>query len=485
MVTQLTVVDNKPGKHAGDGGFMMGGCNPDGRCGNGLEKIYPTCAVRYGYMRYIGEFRYSPGMKFNCGGKVVIQTNRGIELGEQVSLTCSGCDKSINRKQIMEYVRQSGPEFMQLKAGRILRVATPADLDEQLHLNMSAAHELMFARKLAATLELPMKFVTCEHLLGGERIILHFMSEERVDFRELVRQLAQEYHTRIEMHQVGARDEARLVADYEICGRECCCKNFLKKLRQVNMKMAKLQKATLDPSKVSGRCGRLRCCLRYEHEGYEELNRKLPKVGSRIRTEKGTATVRDRQILTQLVHVIYDGTFERETIPIEDVLERGLPRLEPSEETAPRNDRPPRAPGARPDRREPRRRDDRPPQEQVRDIAPGLQREDEPAQEADRIDITRDADFVESFEQSDEMTSSSSGFAEGILDSDTRADETFGGESSEAPRQRQQQASGETENQAQGGDDRRRRRGRRRRGRRGGGRDQGGGPPSGGGGEPS
>src|SRR5690606_17851123 len=122
----------------------------------------------------------------------------------------------------------------------------------------AAAHKLLFARKVAQNLALPMKFVTCEHLLGGERIIFHFMSEERVDFRELVRQLAQEYHTRIELHQVGARDEARLVADYEICGRECCCRNFLKKLRQVNMKMAKLQKATLDPTKVSGRCGRLR-----------------------------------------------------------------------------------------------------------------------------------------------------------------------------------------------------------------------------------
>ena len=121
----LKVFDLKAEIHRGDGGFQLGGCNPDARCGNGLEKIYPTCAVRYGYMRYLGEFRYSPGMKFNCGGKVVIQTNRGIEIGDQVSLTCSGCDKSIDRKQIMEYTRASGPEFLTLKAGKILRVATP------------------------------------------------------------------------------------------------------------------------------------------------------------------------------------------------------------------------------------------------------------------------------------------------------------------------------------------------------------------------
>ena len=153
------------------------------------------------------------------------------------------------------------------------------------------------------------------------------MSEGRVDFRDLVKQIAREYHTRIEMHQVGARDEARLVADYEICGRECCCKNFLKKLRQVNMKMAKLQKATLDPSKVSGRCGRLRCCLRYEHEGYEELNKKLPRVGARVRTDRGIGTVKDRQILTQLLMIDYDDdSSAMETVGIEAILERNLPK---------------------------------------------------------------------------------------------------------------------------------------------------------------
>ncbi len=337
MVAQLTVLNNKEGTYRGEG-FTLTGCHPEGKCGNGLEKIYPTCAVRYGYMRYIGEFKYAPGTLFNCGGKVVVQTVRGIELGEQVSLTCTGCEKSISRQQMLDYVKNSGPEFFQLKAGRILRVATQQDIDEQLHLNQDAARKLVWARQQSAEMNLPMKFVTCEHLLGGERVIYHFMAEGRVDFRELVRILAREYHTRIEMHQVGARDEARLVADYEICGRECCCKNFLKKLRQVNMKMAKLQKATLDPSKVSGRCGRLRCCLRYEHEGYEELNRKLPRVGARVRTERGVATVRDRQILTQLLVLDYEDGGETETIGLEAVLESNVPWSpeQPAERPAPR-----------------------------------------------------------------------------------------------------------------------------------------------------
>ncbi|HWL92774.1 MAG TPA: regulatory iron-sulfur-containing complex subunit RicT [Phycisphaerae bacterium] len=459
MLSELPVLDNKAGKYRGDG-FMQSGCNPDAKCGNGLEKVYPTCAVRYGYMRYLGEFKYSPGMKFNCGGKVVIQTNRGIELGEQISLTCSGCDKSINRKQILEYTRQSGPEFLGLKAGRILRVATPADLDEQTHLNMSAAHELVFARGLVRTLELPMKFVTCEHLLGGERIIFHFMSEDRIDFRELVRQLAQEYHTRIEMHQVGARDEARLVADYEICGRECCCKNFLKKLRQVNMKMAKLQKATLDPSKVSGRCGRLRCCLRYEHEGYEELNKKLPKVGSRVRTDKGIATIRDRQILTQLLSVIYDGSNEWETIPLEDIVERGLPRLEePPEDLSPRRDRP----GARPDRpqREPDPRDRREPTRP----APQQPEARRPEVGADRtvpIDESLSLGGLKDQSMSVESQGSAeadSGFASGIIEEHAPPGNSLSNPPQDVS---DSMRSGPTPQDDQPG----RRRGRRRRGRR-------------------
>jgi cell fate regulator YaaT (PSP1 superfamily) len=319
MVASLTVINNSAGLH-GSPSFSPSGCNPNGRCGNGLEKIYPTCAVRFGYMNYIGEFKYAQGMLFGCGAKVVIQSERGIEIGQQVSLTCTGCDKSVKRQTMLDYVRSSGADFMRPKSGRILRLATPQDLNEERHLNQDADLKLLRARELAKQMNLPMKFVACEHLFGGERIIFHFTSEARVDFRDLVRDLAHEYHTRIEMHQVGARDEARLVADYEICGRECCCKNFLKTLRPVTMRMAKLQKATLDPAKVSGRCGRLRCCLRYEHEGYEELNRRLPRVGARVRTDRGPGTVRDRQILTQLVTVEYDADAFIETVGIEALL---------------------------------------------------------------------------------------------------------------------------------------------------------------------
>lgn len=322
---------NLPQLNSGNDEGGESGCGTS--CGNGLEKIYPFTAIRYGAMRWVGEFSYKSGSVFTCGRKVVIQTDRGIELGEQVSLTCNGCSKSISREQIKQYVNSSGPEFYRLRSGRILREATSQDIGENERLNARLRDDIDKASLLAAQYNLDMKIITAEHLLGGERIVFYFRSESRVDFRELVRELAQEYQTRIELRQVGARDEARLVADYEICGRECCCRNFLKKMRPVTMKMAKLQKSTLDPTKVSGRCGRLRCCLRYEHEGYEELAAKLPRVGATVETEYGPSRVIDRQILTQLLMIRTED--EREiVVPLEEIgsiVPRGPRPEQPSE----------------------------------------------------------------------------------------------------------------------------------------------------------
>ncbi len=298
-----------------------GGCaSANERCGNGLEKIYPTTAVRFGRMRHIGEFSHAADMKFSCGAKVVISTDRGIEIGEQVSLTCHSCDKSVTRDQMIAYAHNSGGDSYRLKSGRILREATEEDLLELRHIEDSAFDRLQDARRAAADLGLEMKIVDAEHIFGGERIVLYFMSEQRVDFRDLVRQLATEFQTRVEMRQVGARDEARLLADYETCGRECCCKNFLKNLKPVSMSMAKLQKATLDLSKISGRCGRLKCCLRYEHESYQSLDRKLPRNGVWVSTAHGVGQIIDRQVLTQLLKLRgADGKIL--TVAIEDVQE--------------------------------------------------------------------------------------------------------------------------------------------------------------------
>ena len=120
------------------------------------------------------------------------------------------------------------------------------------------------------------------------------------------KKIAHEYQSRIEMRQVGARDEAKLLGDVESCGQQCCCQRFLKALKPVNMRMAKMQKATLDPSKISGYCGRLKCCLRYEDKTYTELKKRLPKRNTKVKTQQGEGRVVDTQILTQLVIVEYN-----------------------------------------------------------------------------------------------------------------------------------------------------------------------------------
>jgi cell fate regulator YaaT (PSP1 superfamily) len=143
-----------------------------------------------------------------------------------------------------------------------------------------------------------MELVDVEHIFGGERIVVYYLAEDRVDFRELVKLLAGEFQTRIEMRQIGVRDEAKLLADYGDCGKPVCCNTHLSQMPPVSMKMAKLQKATLDPTKISGRCGRLKCCLRYEYDTYEALQKELPPVGADVVTNSGRARVLGQEILS-------------------------------------------------------------------------------------------------------------------------------------------------------------------------------------------
>jgi cell fate regulator YaaT (PSP1 superfamily) len=133
--------------------------------------------------------------------------------------------------------------------------------------------------------------------------VVYYLADGRVDFRELVRMLASEFQTRIEMRQIGVRDEAKLMADYGDCGKPVCCNSHLVAMPPVSMKMAKLQKATLDPTKISGRCGRLKCCLRYEYETYEKMQSGLPPVGARVLTSDGHARVVGHEIIAEQVLV--------------------------------------------------------------------------------------------------------------------------------------------------------------------------------------
>ena len=308
---------------------------PEGPPGKGRGPA--TAVVRHGLMGFIGEFTVPKSVEFASGAKLVVQTERGVEIGEHVLYTshgcsgCAGCGLTIPRERMRQYAGTSGAEFMKARAGRVLREATDDDLHDKQHIVAQRRVKIGICARLIEQHGLRMKLVNCEHLFGGERIVFYFMAEGRVDFRALVRDLAAEFQTRIEMRQVGARDEARLLADYETCGRECCCRNFLKTLKPVSMRMAKMQKATLDPSKVSGRCGRLKCCLRYEHETYEDLDKRLPRVGDRVTSERGEGIVTGRQVITQLLTVA--GTEgQRYPLAYEDVIRHGEKELRPPDE---------------------------------------------------------------------------------------------------------------------------------------------------------
>lgn len=266
--------------------------------------------VRYGQMSILGLFEHRETNIPKVPTRVLVKTERGLELGELVGQLTPyrGGQFKLTQEQISEYFNSSDTNFSFKQTGKFIRFATDEDVREERHLRKIAKDELECCRRFSEELKLPMKIVDAEHIFGGERIIFYFVSDGRVDFRELVKKIAQEYQIRVEMRQIGSRDEARLLGDVESCGQECCCKRFLKVLKSVNMRMAKMQKATLDPSKISGYCGRLKCCLRYEDQTYTELKKALPKKNTRVKTEHGEGKVLDTQILTQLVLIEYDDT---------------------------------------------------------------------------------------------------------------------------------------------------------------------------------
>jgi cell fate regulator YaaT (PSP1 superfamily) len=276
--------------------------------------------IRFGRMGTLGWFEHNETQVPHTKTHAIIKTSRGLELGRIVGQGSyrSGQFRS-TPEQVAEYFgpTETGQPVV-AETGSFVRFATHEDLHEQQHLELSAVAEAKTCEKFTREMDLPMKIVDAEHLFGGERVVIYFTSEGRVDFRELVKRLAKEYQTRIELRQIGSRDEARLIGDYETCGQECCCKRYLKILAPVNMRMAKLQKATLDPSKISGHCGRLKCCLRYEDDTYQELREKLPRKNVIVSTPQGLGRVVDVQILTQLVVVQFENG-DRQALPLEEI----------------------------------------------------------------------------------------------------------------------------------------------------------------------
>lgn len=275
--------------------------------------------VKYGRIGLMGWFEHHENHIPHTNKHVVIKTERGLELGEIVGVhNYKGGQFKSTPEQVDAYYSCCGKEQPVGEGGSFVRFATHEDLHEQEHLERSSVAEAKCCQKLAEELGLNMTIIEAEHLFGGERIVFYFTSEGRVDFRELVKRLAKEYQTRIELRQIGSRDEAKLISDYETCGQQCCCSRYLKILEPVNMRMAKLQKATLDPSKISGHCGRLKCCLRYEDATYLELRKNLPQRNDFVQTPKGQGKVVDLQLLTQLV-IVQDALGDRQAWPVDEI----------------------------------------------------------------------------------------------------------------------------------------------------------------------
>jgi len=290
--------------------------------------------VSYSRMNTLGWFEHHETNIPKIPSRVVVKTDKGLELGHIVGQFCpyKAGQFRLSQDQLKEYFDNSDIDLSVDEVGKFIRYATADDISEEKHLRKISEEELKCCRRFVKELGLPMKIVDAEHIFGGERLIFYFMSDGRVDFRELVKKIAREHQTRIEMRQIGSRDEAKLLGDIESCGQECCCIRFLKALKPVNMRMAKMQKATLDPSKISGYCGRLKCCLRYEDKTYIELKRSLPRKNTVVKTKYGQGKVIDAQILTQLVMIEHDdGT--KIAVPVEELEVISSPAIEKEEQS--------------------------------------------------------------------------------------------------------------------------------------------------------
>ena len=247
--------------------------------------------VRYGSMRQLGEFSAKRHTTVRRGDDVIVRSDRGAEFG---LVLCESNDRT------NEYLGGN------IRTGRILRLAS--DEDRRSLQEVADREKEFFAAggQMIAERSLQMQLVDVEQVFGSERIVFYYIAETRVDFRELVKAMAREFNARIEMRQIGVRDEARLLADYGDCGKPVCCNTHLKEMPPVSMKMAKLQKATLDPNKISGRCGRLKCCLRYEYDTYEAHRRELPKVGATVITREGQGKVIAQELLVRRLLVSFE-----------------------------------------------------------------------------------------------------------------------------------------------------------------------------------
>ena len=234
-------------------------------------------------------YYFNPGeLKIEAGDHVVVETARGIEYGEVVF-----GNHQVEDENVIQPLKE------------VIRVATDEDIQHEAENNKKELEAFAICFDKIKKHELEMKLIDCEYTFDNSKILFYFTADGRIDFRELVKDLASVFRTRIELRQVGVRDETKILGGIGVCGRPLCCHSYLSDFVPVSIKMAKEQNLSLNPVKISGVCGRLMCCLKNEEEVYEELNKKLPNVGDYVTTSDNLkGEVQSVSILKQLVKVI-------------------------------------------------------------------------------------------------------------------------------------------------------------------------------------
>ena len=286
-----------------------------------MDKIVGICFKKGGKI-----YHFDPGhFVLKEGDEVIVKTEKGLGYGF-----------------VATPVRQRNPTVAEQKLKEVFRLATEEDR-RQYQENLERGRQAYdYCKERIENFGLPMRLVDVESFFDGSQIIFYFYSDGRVDFRELVKDLVKKLRTRIELRQIGVRNKAKMIGGLGPCGRELCCSGFLGEFHSVSVKMAKEQNLSLNPSKISGACGRLMCCLKYEYTSYVEMKKGMPKVGKRVSTPAGPGKVIRQNVLGQQVSVLLDTQKEAEFQASQVSLEKtGKPEAataESGEASAPLNE---------------------------------------------------------------------------------------------------------------------------------------------------
>ncbi len=247
------------------------------------------------------------------GDRVIVNTEQGNAMGVV----------AVEPRQ-----QDEGEPGRELKT--IQRIATDEDIRTEEKNREMEKEVYSFCYEKIRERSLLMSLVTTEQMFDGSKVVVYFSAEGRVDFRELVKDIVQKFHIRIEMRQIGVRHQAKMVGGFGPCGRELCCASFLNKFDPVSIKMAKKQNLSLNPTKISGMCGRLMCCLSYEYDYYNKVTKNIPKIGKSIKTEKGTGKVIRNNVLKESVTILLESSEEELDVMYDEIIDE---KNDPGEDT--------------------------------------------------------------------------------------------------------------------------------------------------------